>query len=102
MFKCDFLGPIKVNKFQSMGTTNTLSLTDAPRGRTLEVVAVPAGRSREQLIRLGILAGETIRCIQRLPGGTMLVEKNRQEIAIGVKLASSIVVRLNGDAKERS
>ena len=85
-----------------MGTTNTLPLTEAPRGRTLEVMTIPAGRSRDQLIRLGILAGETIRCIQRLPGGTMLIEKNRQEIAIGVKLASSIIVRLNGDTKERA
>ena len=79
-----------------MGTDDTLPLTEAPRGRELEVVDVPAGRSREQLIRLGILTGHTIRCIQRLPGGTMLIEKNRQEIAIGVRLASSITVRLNG------
>ena len=71
-----------------MRTEDTLPLTEAPRGRALEVVDVPAGRSREQLIRLGILTGESIRCIQRLPGGTMLIEKNRQEIAIGVKLAS--------------
>jgi ferrous iron transport protein A len=63
----------------------------------VEVVEVPAGKSREQLIRLGILKGETIRCIQRLPGGTMLIEKNRQEIAIGATLASSILVRLNGE-----
>jgi len=83
-----------------MGTDNTVPLTDAPRGRDLEVVTVPAGRSREQLIRLGILAGHTIRCIQRLPGGTMLIEKNRQEIAIGVRLGSAITVRLNGKAHE--
>lgn len=85
-----------------MRTTDTLPLTEAPRGRDLEVVDVPAGRSREQLIRLGILKGGSIRCIQRLPGGTMLVEKNRQEIAIGVKLASAITVRLNGEHKGRT
>lgn len=85
-----------------MGTDQTLPLTEAPRGRILEVVSVPAGKSREQLIRLGILKGESIRCVQRLPGGTMLVEKNRQEIAIGVKLASAIMVRLNGELKERT
>ncbi len=77
-----------------------LPLTQAPRGRTLVVAEVPAGKSREQLIRLGILKGESIRCIQRLPGGTMLIEKNRQEIAIGVKLASSIMVRLNGESQD--
>jgi len=83
-----------------MGINKTLPLTEAPRGRSVEVVDVPPGRSREQLIRLGILSGETIRCVQRLPGGTMLIEKNRQEIAIGVKLASSIMVRLNGKVKD--
>jgi len=56
------------------------------------VVKVPPGRIMAQLIRLGILEGESIKCIQRLPGGTMLVEKNRQEIAIGVALASAILV----------
>lgn len=56
------------------------------------VVKVPDGRTKAQLIRLGILQGEIIKCIQRLPGGTMLIEKNRQEIAIGVALASSILV----------
>ena len=85
-----------------MGIEKTLPLTDAPRGRILEVMTVPAGRSREQLIRLGILQGERIRCIQRLPGGTVLVEKNRQEIAIGVQLAASIMVRLNGEKQKTS
>jgi Fe2+ transport system protein FeoA len=44
------------------------------------------------LIRLGIHQGEFIKCIQRLPGGTLLVEKNRQEIAIGAALAKAIMV----------
>lgn len=56
------------------------------------VTGVPAGRSEAQLIRLGIYRGEIIRCIERLPGGTIIILKHRQEIAIGQGLASQILV----------
>ena len=56
------------------------------------VVAVPPGRSRTQLIRLGILEGEAIRVIERMPGGTVVIEKNRREIAIGAALAKTLLV----------
>lgn len=69
-----------------------IPLNTVPRGKRVTVVQVPEGRTKVQLIRLGILQGESITCVQRLPGGTMLVEKNRQEIAIGVALASAILV----------
>ncbi|OGU32265.1 MAG: iron transporter [Ignavibacteria bacterium GWA2_55_11] len=62
------------------------------KGRRVLVVRVPEGKTRAQLIRLGILKGEFLKCLQRLPGGTMLVEKNRQEIAIGASLAGAILV----------
>ena len=58
----------------------------------LTITDIPEGRPRTQLIRLGIMKGEAIRCIERLPGGTVVIEKNRQEIAIGVSLAKTIVV----------
>jgi Fe2+ transport system protein FeoA len=38
------------------------------------------------------MEGELIKCVERLPGGTVVVEKNRQEIAIGSSLATSILV----------
>jgi Fe2+ transport system protein FeoA len=69
-----------------------IPLNTVPRGKRVVVVKVPDGRTKAQLIRLGILQGEFVKCLQRLPGGTMLIEKNRQEIAIGVALASSILV----------
>lgn len=75
-----------------MSETRVIPLNTVPRGKRVMVVKVPDGRTKVQLIRLGILQGESITCIQRLPGGTMLVEKNRQEIAIGVALASTILV----------
>ncbi len=67
-------------------------LTFARRGSRLRIMSVPEGRSRTQLIRLGIMNGEVVRCIERLPGGTVVIEKNRQEIAIGAALAKTIIV----------
>lgn len=71
---------------------NVVPLHTVPKGKRVTVVEVPEGKSRSQLIRLGIHRGEQLTCLHRLPGGTMLVEKNRQEIAIGFALASLILV----------
>jgi ferrous iron transport protein A len=68
------------------------ALSSAGKDSRLTIVDIPEGRARTQLIRLGIMKGEVIRCIERLPGGTVVIEKNRQEIAIGVSLAKTIVV----------
>ncbi|HZD40868.1 MAG TPA: ferrous iron transport protein A [Terriglobales bacterium] len=72
--------------------TKRLPLSSAARGRSFVVTDIPQGRPRAQLIRLGIMEGELIKCVERLPGGTVVVEKNRQEIAIGSSLATSILV----------
>jgi len=62
------------------------------KGSYVLIQHVPDGRSKAQLIRLGILKGQLVRCLERLPGGTVVIEKNRQEIAIGVALAKLILV----------
>jgi ferrous iron transport protein A len=62
------------------------------KGSRVLIVEVPERKGKSQLIRLGILKGEFIRCIERLPGGTIVIEKNRREIAIGMALAKSISV----------
>ena len=62
------------------------------KGSRVLILEVPEGKRKSQLIRLGILKGEFIRCLERLPGGTMVIEKNRREIAIGMTLAKSIFV----------
>jgi Fe2+ transport system protein FeoA len=70
----------------------SLSLSLAGKGSRLRIISVPEGRDRTQLIRLGIMNGEVVRCIERLPGGTIVIEKNRQEIAIGASLARTMMV----------
>jgi Fe2+ transport system protein FeoA len=71
------------------------------KGSRLVIMEIPEGRSRSQLIRLGVVKGEFIRCLERLPGGTVVIQKHRQEIAIGVTLARTILVAYV-NAKEQS
>jgi Fe2+ transport system protein FeoA len=75
-----------------MTKTPPVPLHTIPKGNRVLIVEIPEGKRKSQLIRLGILKGEFIRCLERLPGGTMVIEKNRREVAIGVSLAKSILV----------
>jgi Fe2+ transport system protein FeoA len=69
-----------------------ISLNHVPKGGRVLIVEVPEGRGRTQLVRLGVLKGEFVKCIEHLPGGTVVIEKNRREIALGASLARSILV----------
>ena len=53
---------------------------------------MPEGEIRAQFIRVGIHEGERVQCLERLPGGTVVIGKHRQQIAIGHQLARRIVV----------
>ena len=75
-----------------MTDTMLVPLHTIPKGSRVLILKVPDGKGKSQLIRLGILKGEFIRCLERLPGGTIVIEKNRREIAIGMSLAKSIFV----------
>jgi Fe2+ transport system protein FeoA len=55
------------------------------------IVSLPADAVlRSQCIRLGLSVGSSFTCLERLPGGTIVVETNRQEIALGNALARTI------------
>lgn len=69
-----------------------MTLDEAKKGKQLTVLSLPEGNIKSQLIRLGITEGDSITCIERLPGGTMVLQKNRQEIAIGFDLARKIKI----------
>lgn len=75
-----------------MKKTDSLPLHKVPKGSRVVIIDIPDGKNKDQLIRLGILKGEFVKCLERLPGGTIVIEKNRQEIAIGVTLAKTILV----------
>lgn len=53
---------------------------------------------RSQCIRLGLALGTSFLCIERLPGGTVVVETGRQEIALGRSLAETLHVEVTGEA----
>jgi ferrous iron transport protein A len=76
------------------GNPIVVTLDKAKKGHSLIVTKLPPGEIKSQLIRLGIGEGDLLKCIERLPGGTIVVQKNRQEIAIGFELAKKIKISL--------
>lgn len=66
------------------------TLDQASRGRFIRINSLPKGLSRIQLLRFGITEGDIVFCMERLPGGTVVIRKNRQEIAIGFDIAKDI------------
>lgn len=78
------------------------SLDSAKKGITVKIVEIPDGKSRAQLIRLGLVRGHLIRCLERLPGGTIVVQNHRQEVALGVGLARSILVTEYREAQTKA
>ena len=73
-------------------TRDITSLYGARAGQWLKIHELPYGILRAQFIRFGIHEGERVLCIERLPGGTIVIQKNRQEITIGHTLAKQIYV----------
>ncbi|MBZ0178774.1 MAG: ferrous iron transport protein A [Melioribacteraceae bacterium] len=71
-----------------------LTLDKALKGHSLTIAKLPNGDIKSQLIRLGITEGLTVSCIEKLPGGTIVLRRNRQEIALGSALAKSIEIVL--------
>lgn len=71
------------------------TLDKAAKGTYLTITTLPQGVFKIQLLRIGLSEGERVFCLERLPGGTIIIQKNRQEIAIGYDLAKEIVISLN-------
>ncbi len=68
-------------------------------GNWVRILSLPHGTLRAQFIRVGIHEGEKVHCIERLPGGTIVLQRNRQQIAIGHQLAKQISVVVLPDEK---
>ncbi|WP_406678574.1 FeoA family protein [Moorella sp. ACPs] len=69
-----------------------MTLDEAREGQRCRILALPGRGIRAQAIRFGISEGELITCTSVIPGGPIIVAKNRQEIAIGRGLAQKITV----------
>ncbi len=70
----------------------TLTLTEANRGDTIQVIRIPEGLVRAQLLRLGIWEGSKLTCALKVPAGPMVVRQDDIEIALGRNIASEIQV----------
>jgi Fe2+ transport system protein FeoA len=71
------------------------TLVETRRGMRGTILSLPDNSElRSQCIRLGIAVGASFHCIERLPGGTIVLETNRQEIALGQSLARQIGVAI--------
>lgn len=73
------------------------ALSTVSKGSSLRVIDIPQGVQGTRLIRLGMIRGAFIKCLERLPGGTVVIGINRQEIAIGASLANTILVESVND-----
>lgn len=72
------------------------TLDKIERGQKFIINQLPDEDFKFQLIRFGIAEGEKITCLDKLFGGTIILAKNRLEIALGKELAQKIkVTRLN-------
>jgi ferrous iron transport protein A len=72
----------------------------AAAGQWLKIFSLPEGQLRSQFIRFGIYEGERVLCLERLPGGTIVIQKHRQQITIGSRLARQILVLILNSPEE--
>lgn len=78
---------------------HVIPLHKSKKGQRIRIHSMPVGPLRTQFIRIGITEGESAVCFERLPGGTVVLQKNRQQIAIGKALANQILIVVLDDEK---
>jgi ferrous iron transport protein A len=69
-----------------------MRLSNILRGSRVRISELPLGDMRSQLIRIGLMEGTVVECLERLPGGTLVLLHSRQEVAVSTELAASITV----------
>ncbi|MDO9534701.1 MAG: ferrous iron transport protein A [Bacillota bacterium] len=69
-----------------------MTLEQAQKGEKLIVMKIMDSDMRVKAIRFGIMEGAEITCMEKLPSGPVVIQKGKQELAIGLGLARRIVV----------
>lgn len=72
-----------------------MTLDRVKRGQSFKIMYIDNDTVRSQAIRFGIAAGEWLTCEEVVPAGPIVVSKNRQQIALGRRLAKEINICLN-------
>ncbi|MDI6602348.1 MAG: FeoA family protein [Thermoanaerobacteraceae bacterium] len=70
-----------------------MTLADVKAGQTLEIVDIKDTDVKIKTMRLGIGEGSSIKCIEKISNGPVVIKSRMQELAIGKKLAERIVVK---------
>lgn len=70
------------------------TLDKVEKGQKLIIDQLPDDDYKLQLIRFGIAEGEKVTCLDKILGGTIILKKNRLEIALGSELAKKIKVTM--------
>ncbi|MCR4416931.1 MAG: FeoA family protein [Ignavibacteria bacterium] len=70
------------------------TLDKVEKGQRLIIDQLPDNDYKLQLIRFGIAEGEKVTCLDKILGGTIILKKNRLEIALGSELAKKIKVTM--------
>lgn len=74
-------------------TDEIMRLSDVEPGTEVEICELPSGAIKTHFVRLGITEGVKVRCAHKLPGGTVVISKQHQEIAIGSDIAKKILIK---------
>ncbi|SJZ49146.1 FeoA family protein [Selenihalanaerobacter shriftii] len=69
-----------------------MTLAEVNRGDTFQVNSIPDTKVRAQAFRFGISEGAQVSCVEKVPGGPVILQRNLQEIAVGRRLAEKIKV----------
>lgn len=71
-----------------------LTLDKIKRGQKVKILSIPNHQVRSQAIRFGIAEGSVVEIQEVVPAGPVVLKKNKQEIALGRRLAKEIAVEL--------
>jgi Fe2+ transport system protein FeoA len=88
----DTMGILKRTARKHSDAQGLVPLSRLRKGDRVKICSVPKGLMRAQFLRLGIHEGEQVVCFERLPGGTVVIQKNRQHVALGSVLAKQVFV----------
>lgn len=69
-----------------------MTLDKVATGTVVGIKKIPDGPAKISLIRMGITEGTRVICKLNIPYGPVVLKCHRHEIAIGRKLARSIVI----------
>lgn len=73
-----------------------MCLTEIKRGELVYLVRIDNEDTKTQFIRFGISEGSTLKCLEKIPFGPLMLRHNNQEIAVGREVARSIIVSKGG------